>query len=472
LELVRREPDFQISILIAEWLASFLRHNYCGLYRFDDLEEVLVAKIDKAQLNAPHLNTKDEVHVASEIYGWGGHTPLMCKLVNSMPSRPDVLITRPSSKQVNLKILEISDDRLVVVTKAPSFLDRIIEIFNILTFYKKIVLHIHPDDIVCAVALRLVRIFNPSIDISLVNHSDHTFSVALGVVDRVFEITAYGWSLRSAKGLIKKSSFMGIPIDGLEKPFPLNRDMNSALSVGASYKYKPIFGRSLSKIVYQLLQHKTSLKVTIIGPKKSDWWWGSLSFFQHKRFVCMSHVSREDYLERLAKIGVYIDSYPISGGTAFPEALLSGAYVLGLKSNAAGSSFADLLRFENTYDLVSGFDELLVTNSKFRLFQDYIREKVRSFHSITSVIDRIELARNNNVCIDISEELVMFHPEVSFESLWTNSRSVYFPRFPKYLDEDIFLIVIKTYIRYFSLFNNNLHKSFTRIIKNKFTNNR
>jgi hypothetical protein len=467
LDLIRTESDIEVSLNLAEWLAKFLWHNYCGLYRLDELEEILVHKFPQYLIGEVIHGDKEEIHVASEVYKGGGHTPLLCALIENLPSNPDVLLTRPTSTISAIEILKISSDRIIVIDKN-HLKERVAEIYQVLIAYKKVVLHIHADDVPCAIALHLLKKNKPQIDISLVNHSDHSFSVALGIVDRVYEISAYGWNLRKIKKLESKSSFMGIPISPLKLISNSARDRSMAMSGGAPYKFKPTENKSLPKILDVVLSKNKNIKLMILGPKKVDWWWWPLVFKYRKNFKVKSHIARDSYLKCLSECYIYVDSFPVAGGTAFPEALISGAYILGMKSGVWGGSYADTLRVESLEDFVGKFDELLQENSKFKKNQDVARIKAIEFHAIETVIRKIEDSRNKNYLVDIPEELLKFNPEIFFESIWGNEKKVSFPRLPKKIHHHALLRVMVIYISYFSIFNANLFKSYIKFIKNKY----
>lgn len=466
LALIKSEPNFEVSIQVGQWLANFLWHNYCGLYRLDELEEILLKKIPFETVGDIPPSLKEEIHVATEVYPGGGHTPLMSALIHHLPSKPDVLLTRPASEKTSLKILKISSESLNIVQDG-NVKNRIFDIFQKLSSYKKIVLHIHADDVPCAIALRILKMHRPEIDISLVNHSDHSFSVALGIVDRVFEISAYGWTLRHAKGLEHKSSFMGIPIKPLDSSSDSLRGGNLVLSGGASYKFKPTEGKSLPRILKSVLSENKNLDLIIVGPKKTDWWWWLLSLRFIKNLTIMAHMPRDAYLIFAKKCHIYIDSFPVAGGTALPEALINGAYILGMRTGVWGGSYADTLRSQDEKNFLSDFKDLMVDGSDLQRKQDTIRQKTTEFHSIDSIVIRVEAARVNKSLINIPDEFLQFKPEIFFESIWRKQRTASFPRLPKKMQHQILLRIMNLYVSYFSVFNLNLLKSYIKFFKNK-----
>jgi hypothetical protein len=102
------------------------------------------------------------LHIASEIYHGGGHTPLMSHLLSNLSCNSDVLITRNQKASSCSDILQFPVEKIKTLN-AVNLVDKIIEIANIAISYKSIILHIHPDDLICAVALRLVKKNKPII---------------------------------------------------------------------------------------------------------------------------------------------------------------------------------------------------------------------------------------------------------------------------------------------------------------------
>ena len=79
LALIERESDLDAAARMAEWLALYLWENPCGLYRCDRLEELILSRCAQHGAHAPVLTAPSdgELHVASQVFRAGGHTPLM-----------------------------------------------------------------------------------------------------------------------------------------------------------------------------------------------------------------------------------------------------------------------------------------------------------------------------------------------------------------------------------------------------------
>jgi hypothetical protein len=440
------------SFRISHWLATFLWHNYSGVYRLDALEETLIEKFDFFPESQTY-GLLDELHVITEVYSGGGHTPLMRALVLQLPTIPDVLVTEGEDIPTYADILKISVERIKIIQNK-NFLNKLNQVTNIILNYKKVALHIHPNDLITAIGLRLAKKINPSLEIYLINHADHCFSVGLGIADYIFEVSANGWGLRDEKNTVSKSSFIGLPIriENLSKTNVV-RDPYLMITGGASHKFRPIKGKSLQKILDAILKSNNLIKLLIVGAKWHDWWWWWLIIKYQKRIQRFSFLNRTDYYSLMNKSSMYIDSYPVGGGTAFPEALMSGVNVFGLKDGTFGSTCADTLRSESEKELLVNFEKQFSGDLVFMENQRRIRSQCFKFHDIDSVLSRIEFTIKNSNLVLPPDEFIEELPIRYFEIAWRNQSKVNLPKFLKYLNIDQSINLIRIYYKNFGLMN-------------------
>jgi hypothetical protein len=421
---IGRETDLERAVFGGEWLAKFLWNNACGIYRLDELETTLLDKISPCELQSSGLR-RPELHIASELYGFGGHTRLLNSL---MVEASDVLITRPGSDGHIIKVLGIDPSRIHTV-KEGSAMERIGQVASVAGDYERIVLHIHPDDVVCALALRLLRRSRPNAQILFVNHSDHTFSVAIGVADFVLEISSFGWALRESRGTEQRSSFIGIPVDARAPSKKVRRVPGLLLSGASPHKFRPIAGASLPRAMRTVLQELPETRMIVIGPRKRDWWWWPLKLRFGRRVRTYTLATHANYLSSLQTCSVYIDSYPILGGTAFTEALLHGCNVAGLVGLGLGYGAADSLRSGSATQLADHIRGLLAQELSLISRQETIRARARRFHCPRAVRDRLDATGNNGALNQPPPDFanVAFHR--SFEDSWSKSIRLIVPGF-------------------------------------------
>lgn len=204
--------------------------------------------------------------------------------------------------------------------------------------------------------------------------------------DIVCEISLYGLRISDFSNRVKgKSFFLGIPLtqtnnttNDFEATIPAKANLKTILSCGSSYKYKPVDGFDFSDLINQMLMARNDVQIVLVGPSGKETWWANSISQWGKRLKFTGVISSDNYKQLLRTADVYIDSYPLSGGTAFPEALLEGVPTLGLMVPIQGYTFADELRVENTDSLVTKICLLLNNDATTLANMEHIRKKVAS----------------------------------------------------------------------------------------------
>ena len=424
---IQRETDIERAVLISEWLARFLFSNYFGVYRLDQLEEVLVSKVP-SQTIVISAQRKAELHIASELYAHGGHTRLLKALVAQGRNNPEVLLTRVADRKHILDILAIADSRLHIVDGS-SARQQVHQIASIAAGYEMVVLHIHPDDVICALALHSIKRSGHKIHIAMVNHSDHTFSVGIGLADVLLEVSTFGWALRASRDTEGKSSFIGIPIQ--TGPISEGDVRVPALlfSAGSAYKFKPNARASLPASMRVVLQQVPSTRLLVVGPRRTDYWWWSLKLRFWNRVDISNRVPHEDHLRHLKNCDVYVDSFPITGGTAFTEALLHGCNVAGLVGPSFGYGAADSLRSRTAEALTNHIAGLIGGVDTIISRQQEVRAVAAHFHFPAAVRKRLDETRNSGILHQPPTEFAINVPYRSFETTWAQASKVMAPGF-------------------------------------------
>lgn len=385
------------ALALSEWLATFLWKNNTGVYRLDQLETGLLPRCHPFQPETkPDSACNDELHVATEVYAFGGHTSLMRHLIASGPNSSRVLITGMRDATIAAARLGTPIDRVHVLEPSADKWQRVTQLALTMSRHRHVILHIHPNDLIAALAVRLLKQHAPTTRVLMVNHADHAFSVGIGAVDRVLEISRYGWSLRARRDSHGRSTYLGIPIPQPERIAKRDTQHGEVriLSGGSAYKYKPVRGMSLPSTLSKLLRKQPRFRVAVVGPGNRDWWWWPLRLFQGTRFSLTPLMPKDTYMALLRTCAIYVDSHPLPGGTAFPEALMGGVRVAGMRGLAWGYSPADELRCDGEAAfmrqcaaLAEGHPETLEQQEEVRArcFADHdpVRVRERLAHALT-----------------------------------------------------------------------------------------
>lgn len=411
---IRADAEANSAILLAEWLARFLFTNYCGIYSFTPLEDALASRFDAvafAGARAPVLN------VASELYPHGGHTRLMKNLLACMKAdERETVVTRAARREDVAALLHIGIEEVTVFPHVDE-VSKVIALAEHFVQYDRLVLHLHPDDVTAAVAVAVAKKSHPGLRVYFVNHSDHTFSVAVGAADRVLELSAYGLSLAKARGIEGRNSFMGIPIAPAPAPDATRRP-DLILTGGSAYKFKPDNGRGLQSAFAQLLDADRTVCVVAVGPQPRDYWWWTLKLRFPTRVRTMTRIPYDKYLELLSGCGLYVDSYPVTGGTAFTEALMRGANVSGISGGPNGYGIADRLRRMDTVAFVAHCQALLRNDARAVGEQAQVRHDAIRFHALDTVQERFRQTVFADAALPAPAGLQDMRFDYDFQSNW------------------------------------------------------
>ena len=408
------EQNVSRAILLAEWLARFLFTNYCGIYTFNRVERALVSrfeKLDYSGVRSPVL------HIASELYAHGGHTRLMKNLINGMEATlRTTAITRFANRNEIAALLGIDADQVHVFAHNDE-VEKVVALASYFIKFERLVLHLHPDDVTAAVALALAKKSYPKIKVFFVNHSDHTFSVAIGAADRILELSAYGLSLAKERGGENRSSFIGIPIAPSIEAHSV-RQKKLILTGGSAYKFKPFGKPNLADAFARLLAADPGLSVIAIGPRARDHWWWALKLSYPRRFRTMARLPYQDYLRLLENCALYVDSHPITGGTAFTEALMGGCTVSGRHGGPNGYGLADALRQDGQHAFVAHCQAVLAEDETALAEQNRVRTHALYFHALGAVQGRFRSTLFGDVLCPIPLELGKAKFDYYFRSSW------------------------------------------------------
>jgi hypothetical protein len=378
--------DMRMSLSFGECYGGLLINNPIGLYRDDSLEKRFAQKADRLVPRSNERLKNRILHVISTPYNHGGHTRLLERLVGFFPEKSDVLVTRPY--QPEKASLRLPKD-ITVYSSQQGF--DLPELVKILSSYKTICLHIHPDDLKTAVAVAVAK-RRSAPWVIFVNHADHAFSFGFYSADVVAEVSYFGLVLTRANRSAE-SSFLGIPLDIEEYPQAARKrgDVCEIFTAARPLKYKPSNNYSFPKVALTILKGIRNARVTVVGARRRDYWWWPVKLRHPARFKVVSQLPHADFVTRLKNADVYLDSLPMAGGTALPEVRGMGVGVTGLVTGALGYTPFDKTKFATPEELVrelrqyaSGAESRIEQlNNSSQLISD-----ARRMHSPTEVKQR------------------------------------------------------------------------------------
>lgn len=350
------ESDIQDALVLAQVYGGLLWAIDVDVYEAADLERHLVAQC-LGRVQIPDIpKTRDlYLHVVSEPYHHGGHTRLMERLAGMHEEPVDLLVSRQVETSVHERLSDYF--RCIEVAQGEQALERLQSIVDVLVRYEKVVLHLHPDDIVTIVACGLIkRALGKRFTVFFVNHADHAFNFSASVADYYFELSSYGHQIDKKRGLSARKCFLGIPIgNGLQgtlKPVEGKQGIK-VFSAASAIKFKPSGGLDIRPSVRALLSKFPDAQLWVVGanPLTNTWWW-PIKLRYPRRFFMMRHMPYAEYMSLVEQADFYMDSYPLPGGTAFAEQVLKGQRCIGLIGPMPGYTPAERLKVETVDQLL------------------------------------------------------------------------------------------------------------------------
>lgn len=389
---IKDGSDFDEAIALSVLYGTLASTKRNRIYDGGDVESIFIERFERTFVTIDTNPVNETIHVVSQTYSYGGHTKLMEQLACMEDNKSDVLITQ--NDRVGYAEGSGLFGEIFNLSKLNNK-DKLLEMIKILSRYKRVVLHIFPADFIEAVAARYLK-QNSSTQVFFVNHADHVFSFGRTAAHCVLQVSAFGESLTRRYDENILSSFIGIPINSNEEiNFNLaSQKARTLLTVGSGWKYKPGLGFSLPKLLGKILANDKKVKLMVIGvhPIKDYWWW-KIKLLHPKRVSIRRPLSYKEYSEYRLGCSMIIDSYPVTGGTAFPEAILSGKLAFGFSGQMCGYSPADKLR-------KAPFEEVIrILNNPQRYVEELkcVISELKMVHGIDNVKKRYISSMQGNM---------------------------------------------------------------------------
>lgn len=365
--------DVNAALKYAKLYGEIRTFNHDGVYADEEIEQRIEAlamgsgRIDIQSVQAARGN--GVMVLATQLYDHGGHTKVLLTWLEVMKEvlPHKLVITESLTERANRHIAGLEID----MVKIPcTGLDAVLAILDAAKGFNRIVMLTHPQDIIAAVAARVLAV--AGYQVIFYNHADHVFSFGIGAAQTVCEISSYGEAINQRTNRVKGATIrLGVPIkrmDLTEVPVPGNmpqpEDCKIVLSVGTPYKYKPDESFLFADFISSLLSRRDDVKVVLVGPTGQEDWWGEKRAQWNDRVLFLGMLPHSEYMKLLKRADIYVDSYPVTGGIAFPEALLAGKACIGLITPVQGYSLADELKVESTEQMLQQALKILDNDSE------------------------------------------------------------------------------------------------------------
>ena len=340
-ESYARQGDLERLLLIATLAGNMTWCTPVGLLADPRLERAVVSTA-RAGGAAPTVDgTRDRgrvLHVLSEAYGVGGHTRLAGRWMERDPRRSDVVLTNQGGASPDLlrAAVRAAGGRIFDLKQAHrTFVARVHALRRHMDDADVVVLHTHPWD---AIALAAANLPGPRPPVIVENHADHTFWLGLGCADLVVDNRSPALRVtRELRGVRpERHARLALPVPEQEsvtgraemrEALGLDEQV-AALSVGHAYKMSPVWGEGFDVILSRALERFPELVVYLVGPAGTEQWARLSARFPGRVFPLGVIPDPESLFPAM---DLYLDSFPLTGGTALIEAAMAGLPTLSLQ---------------------------------------------------------------------------------------------------------------------------------------------
>jgi glycosyltransferase involved in cell wall biosynthesis len=337
-----RDGDLEGTLRSATVAANFAWRAPTGLINDPDLERMVVGAA-RGDARPPHLRPAGSgrvLHVLSEAYTVGGHTRLAWRWMERDGRACDVALTNqgipvPPALQ---RAVAAADGRLFDLRSAyPTFAGRMEALRRLMTAADTVVYHVHPYD---AVALAAASLPGPRPPILYVNHADFAYWLGLGCTEVVADFREGGRRLcRELRGVpTDRLGLLPLPMSDdpvdpaagpqLRRKLGLRPEDVVAVAVASEQKMAPVWGKGFDTLVARALSEHPRLKIVLAGPAAEGGWASLAARFRGRLIVAGAVPDPEPFY---AAADIYLNPYPVPGGTSVLEAAIAGVPVLSLQ---------------------------------------------------------------------------------------------------------------------------------------------
>lgn len=397
--------DIEAALSVAVGYGKFLFVNHIGILADSDYELKLAEYLTMLLKGGVVQSDGDTLQLMTTGYSLGGHTRVVERFLKGGVGDGLAALNKLPEEVLNQLPKHV---RIFNGIRKQSGVATIVEILGVGLKFKKVILHIHPDDIYSAIAAILLA--KSGVKVFMYNHADHAFSFGYGAAEKIFEISKCGWIRGPARGIEHKQTFVGIPIPvsdlrqcAHEKNKPLHIFM-----AGNVDKFIPWGEFSVPEFINKIHKNRlyqSGVKFTICGPNGREKFWRSLDKDVRHNVEFLGKQPHKEYLRHLSDADCYIDSFPQANGTGFAESVMRGIPSFGLDL-MAGYSYAEVLRSHSIADLIDALSSHIEDRGVINHSLLEAREKIIHEQSIDSCACRLLFSMEEKQVIPLPKDLM------------------------------------------------------------------
>lgn len=331
ISLAKKEKDIKQKIYLLENINYYMTNNHCGVFRYEPIEELL-QEIGKefAVDNQVNIVKKSFLHIMTRTFTTGGHTKLVENFLINRTEYLDeihnVVILYQYDNVFPIFIEELNNkNRLHNLSKLDIF-EKINKLAELSLKYENIILHHNMYDTIPVLALSQ---FKNKKNIIIYNHADHLYWVGSSIVSHSLEMSSDGLNFSNSHRNIKNNYLLPIPLSNkqklnfdLKKILEIKESQKIVLSIGHQHRYEVSKGDySFREMVKEVLKIDKNIIFIIVGNHNENFW---QDLWEHKNIRFVGLINREEIDKYYSIADIYVDSFPMGGGTATLDAITFG----------------------------------------------------------------------------------------------------------------------------------------------------
>lgn len=250
-----------------------------------------------------------------------------------------VVLTKANSSELSLlkKNLKDNNGEYICLDNNLSLKEKALELRKLAMQYEYIILHTHMEDPIAIIAFGSEDFTRP---VLLYNHASHMPWIGKSIADLVLDIEHDDEVTRIKRG-IQNTYFVGVPSKEIAISVPdkikIRKELNLPLdkkiivTSGPEAKYRTICGHNFIDYIKEIVEENTYCYVIGIEPENIEWKKAKEETNNH--IIPLGFIDfSKGFLNYLKAADLYLDSYPLCGGTATIDAISCGTPALSLKS--------------------------------------------------------------------------------------------------------------------------------------------
>lgn len=346
LEKLKSKSDSTTKLKYALCAANYFVEYNTGYFTSSILEKFFIDFANNIKIDLKNINYKKNsiLHIMSEGYKTGGHTRVVERWIENAPDNQTHSVIFTWKNTINLSVLENNVKNKNGKYISLGDIDNITEKATILRKtameYEYVVLHTHMQDATPIIAFGTEEFTRP---VFLYNHASHMPWLGKSIADLVLDLKESD-EVTIHKRKINNTFFMGIPTKKTSFTKTINKnearkklniplDKKIIVSSGSMSRYINISGNDFTDYLNAIMDDDTYCYVIGVGRNPENTSWEKIKKETNNRVITFDLIDFDKgYLDYLMAADLYLDSYPLCGGTATIDAITCGAPVLTLNS--------------------------------------------------------------------------------------------------------------------------------------------